>query len=62
MTESSMKKEQLCLHGVQAELTAEIGKEGRQPAKKAGKMIKEKVFPVSVPSGKVLLQALVQLY
>lgn len=45
-----------------AELTTETGKEGRKAAKKAGKIIKEKVFPVSVPSGKVLLRALAQLF
>lgn len=32
------------------------------PAKTAGKIIKEKVFPVSVPSGKVLLRPPAGLY
>lgn len=38
--------------------------EGEQtlPAKTAGKIIKEKVFPVSVPSGKVLLRPPADLY
>lgn len=38
MTESSMKKEQLCLHGAQAGLTVEIGKEaGEETAGEKGR-------------------------
>lgn len=59
MREWGPEKEKLCRDGVQAASAVEIRKERQTlPAKTAGKIIKEKVFPVSVPSGQVFLHPL----
>lgn len=59
MREWGPEKEKLCWDGVQAAPAVEIRKERQTlPAKTSGKIIKEKVFPVSVPSGQVFLHPL----
>lgn len=62
MMEWGREKEKLCWDGVQDLPATEIRKRGEGkpalPAKTAGKIIKRKVFPVSVPSGEVLLRPL----
>ena len=62
MREWGPEKEELCRDGVQAApaVRLERREESKQalPAITAGKIIKAKVFPLSVPSGKVLLHPL----